>query len=84
MARRKTPKPKREVTVLSRRLKELRDGLEMSQDELAEACGVDKTSVSHWELGISSPRPARMSAVAVALGVSVDELFDLYIEAKAS
>jgi transcriptional regulator with XRE-family HTH domain len=48
----------------------------MSQEQLASAVGVDKTAVSHWENGISRPDISRLSAVALALGVSVDELIN--------
>jgi transcriptional regulator with XRE-family HTH domain len=53
----------------------------MSQEALAQAVGVDKTAVSHWENGLSAPKGERLPAVASALGVSIDDLFR---EAKAS
>ena len=88
MAKRTVPKqkeaPGREISVLHRRIKERREELELSQEQLAYLCGVDKTSVSHWELGIASPRLDRMGIVAKALRVPIDELVDLYVEAKAS
>jgi DNA-binding transcriptional regulator YiaG len=33
----------------------LRTALELSQEQLAEACGVNRTAVCHWESGIRSP-----------------------------
>ena len=50
----------------------------MSQEDLADVLGIDKTSVSHWELGMSAPKHRRLDRVARALGVSVAEL---YVEA---
>jgi transcriptional regulator with XRE-family HTH domain len=58
------------------RIAELRGRMEMSQEELADACGVDKTAVSHWENGVARPDLSRLLAVADALGVSVGELID--------
>lgn len=73
---------RKSTTVLHRRLKELRERKGLTQGELAKACGVDKTAISHWENGMSSPRASRMASVARALGVNVVELFAL--QAKAS
>ena len=47
----------------------------MHQSDLAEQCGVDKSAVSHWELGKSSPTGSRLPLVAEALGVTVPDLF---------
>ena len=65
-------------TVLHRRIRELRLRAGMSQEDLADVLGIDKTSVSHWELGMSAPKHRRLDRVARALGVSVAEL---YVEA---
>lgn len=46
----------------------------MRQEDLANKIEVDKTSVSHWEIGISRPEIARLPALAAALGVTVLEL----------
>lgn len=56
------------------RILELREKKGLTQEELAEAIGVDKTAVSHWENGIARPDMSRLPAVAAALGVSVDAL----------
>lgn len=37
---------------------DLRQRLGLTQDELAERVGVQRTSVSHWELGIRNPSGA--------------------------
>lgn len=42
---------------------------------LAEACGVSKEAVSNWLSGESIPRPSKLTALAVALKVVVEELF---------
>jgi transcriptional regulator with XRE-family HTH domain len=57
------------------RILELRKKAGLSQEALAEAAGVDKTAVSHWENGVSAPTGSRLPAVANALGVAIDDLF---------
>lgn len=56
------------------RIRRLREEQNLSQLDLAEMCGLDKTTVSHWERGKSAPRWWLMPRVAAALGVTVDEL----------
>lgn len=58
------------------RIARLRKRRRMSQEDLATEVGVDKTAVSHWECGIARPDISRLSDVASALGVSVDELIE--------
>lgn len=84
MARRSTPEPKREVTAFHERLKKLRIEQGLTQEEMALECDVDKTTVSHWELGIAAPRLDRISVVAKVLKEPVEDLIALYVEAKAS
>jgi transcriptional regulator with XRE-family HTH domain len=55
-------------------IKRLREALGLKQHDLAKKSGVDKTAVSHWETGKSSPRGWRLPIVAAALGVTVDAL----------
>ena len=59
------------------RIAELRERRKLTQEQLASACGVDKTAVSHWETGHSAPRASRMGKVAKALGVKAGELLGL-------
>lgn len=46
----------------------------MTQEQLADRVGVDKTAVSHWERGTSAPRWHREALVAAALDCTVREL----------
>lgn len=55
----------------------------MTQVELAELVGVEKSAVWHWENGHARPDISRLSTVADALGVSVEELIDGEGEAAA-
>lgn len=71
--KRKTPrKPKRAIHL---QIKALRLEAKLSQQDLAEKLGLDKSAVSHWENGESAPNTERLPAVAIALGVSIEELF---------
>lgn len=63
------------LTTLHRRIKELRELGEKTQEELADFVGVHKTAVSHWETGHSAPRAGAMEKVAEFLGVKVADLF---------
>ncbi len=63
------------------KLARLRNERGLTQTQLGEKCGADKTVVSHWETGASAPRVDALPLVAEALGVSID---DLYTGARAS
>lgn len=45
-----------------------------SQEQVAEAVGVDRTTIGKWERGESSPQPHQRPAYADALGISLHEL----------
>jgi transcriptional regulator with XRE-family HTH domain len=65
-------KPRRDI---HGRILQLRRDRGLTQEQLANACGVDKTAVSHWEKGLSAPKSERIPQVASALGVTIDELY---------
>lgn len=46
----------------------------LSQEALADMVGVSRQAVSKWETGEALPETAKLSALAAALGVSVDWL----------
>lgn len=52
----------------------LREGLKLTQEQLATKVGSDKTRVSHWERAKCSPNAEVLPALAACLGVTVDEL----------
>lgn len=58
------------------RIAKLREQKGWSQEQLADAVGVDKTSVSHWENKIARPDIRNLAAVADALGVTIEKLID--------
>ncbi len=54
---------------LGNRLRELREGAELSREQLAELAGVSVRAVVQWELGEREPGWFNMLALAEALGV---------------
>jgi transcriptional regulator with XRE-family HTH domain len=52
----------------------LREGLQLSQEELAEKMGVSRGAVSAWETGTNTPRGKRLKKLGSVLGVTVPEL----------
>ena len=48
----------------------------LSQEALAERCGIDRKSISRMETGAFSPRLDSVFNVAAALHIPVSELFE--------
>ena len=60
---------------LRKNIKTLRKKANLTQEQLAHACGYKyQSAVGMWELGERTPKPDALLALASALGVSVDEL----------
>jgi DNA-binding XRE family transcriptional regulator len=55
-------------------LKQLREAAGLSQSQLAKAAGVPVGSIQGWEQGRRTPLLDAPARVAVAMGVSLDEL----------
>jgi transcriptional regulator with XRE-family HTH domain len=56
-------------------IKARREALGMTQEELAEACGVTRGAVQHWERQDgTAPARGKLSQVAKTLGISLAEL----------
>lgn len=58
------------------RIRELREAQEMTQGELAERMGVDRTGVNKWESEVALPRARQLPQLAEVLGCSISELFE--------
>jgi transcriptional regulator with XRE-family HTH domain len=56
------------------RLAERRRIVGLSQERLAEAVGVDTSTVARWERGETEPQPVHRPRLAEALGVSAEEV----------
>jgi len=62
--------------LLGARIKELRLGRGLSQDQLAELVDVDTKHMSRIETGLSAPTVDRLEMIADALGVELRSLFE--------
>ena len=58
------------------RLRAARFNAGMTSEELAEAAGVHRVTLSRWENGHASPTLEQLRLMAEALGVSVHSLID--------
>lgn len=56
-------------------MRRLRVDSKVSQDKLSELAGVDRTYVSRLERMLENPSIAILDKLAIALGVSIAELF---------
>ncbi len=62
------------------RLKTLRNKANMSQESLADCCGLDRTYISGLERGIRNPSLTCIFRLAIGLNIQAEELikeFDL-------
>ena len=55
-------------------IKMLRESRGLTQQELADVLGVDRSAVAQWESGISSPRIGKAMAVCEYFHVTLDNL----------
>ncbi|MRV70147.1 helix-turn-helix domain-containing protein [Duganella sp. FT92W] len=63
-------------TIISRRVRELRDALGLSLDSLATRSGVSRSNISLIERGQSSASATVLDKLAAALGVTLSALFE--------
>lgn len=59
---------------IAKRIKELRESLQISQSELARRIGVSQVSVSMYENGETTPKLVVAAKLASVLGVTCEEL----------
>lgn len=67
-------KPKYDSDKVAHALKVGRAKARMDQQALADAAGISKDSVARYETGLNTPRLDTAFDMAVALGISLDEL----------
>ena len=65
------------LQILAERLKEVRESLGISQKSAAKALLITNTSLSNYELNISTPSPETLVAISKYYKVSLDYLFGL-------
>ena len=64
------------MKTLGQNIATFRKDKNITQEALAEICGVSSQAVSKWENDISCPDIALLKTIARTFGVSVDELMD--------
>ena len=62
---------------MGKKIKSLRLGSSMTQEQLATRLGISPQAVSKWESGTNMPDVQMLPDLAVTFGVSIDELFDM-------
>jgi transcriptional regulator with XRE-family HTH domain len=63
--------------VIGKKIRDIREELDLTQIEFAERLGTDKDQISRYERGLNIPRPALLKKIAALGKVSVDYLTDL-------
>ena len=58
------------------RIREFRELNGYSQHELAQICGLSQTAISGYETGYREPNIEVLAKLAIAFGVTVNELID--------
>lgn len=56
-------------------IEEKRVRMGLTQKDLAEIIGVDRTTVGKWELGRSIPRVEKLLALAKTLDCSIEDVY---------
>lgn len=67
---------------IGKKIRLLRLGKGMTQEQLAEKLCVTAQSVSKWENDVTAPDIALLPQISVELGVTIDELFSITDEAR--
>lgn len=58
-------------------LEKFRKAKGLLQEDVAKACGVDRSTIAKWEGGLFLPRADKLPALAKILGCTIDELLDV-------
>ena len=59
------------------RIRELRESLDMTQQDLANKLGVARNTISVWETGVSCPSVRDLPRLAAALSCEISDLYAL-------
>ena len=62
--------------MLANKIRELRLKAGLTQGELAEKVGYDRTTIVKWENGSKEPLASTVKAIANVLNVTVSELYE--------
>lgn len=58
------------------KIKEKRESAKLTQEELGNMLGVNRSTVAMWEAGEAMPRADKLPILAEIFNCSIDELFD--------
>lgn len=61
------------------RIRELRKAQNLSQQELAEKMGVDRSTIAKWESGVHAPRTDKLLLLTQVFKCSFEEIFPHHI-----
>ena len=64
-----------EVSIVSKRLRELRKGVKLSQEKMGEVVGVKQSSLNRYENGTAEPSIAVLTRYVDYFDVSLDYIF---------
>lgn len=56
-------------------IKQKREALNITQKQLADRMGVERSTVAKWEAGAAFPAAAKLPKLAEVLGCTVSELY---------
>ena len=56
-------------------IKKHREEADLTREQLGEMIGVSKSTISNWERDLTDPTPTQRQDVAMALGVSMSDVF---------
>ena len=65
---------------LGEKLKFLRNSLNLTQKQVADALGIERSAYTYYEKGTTKPKIKTLSLLARMYNISVDELLELDIE----
>lgn len=65
---------KKETSSLAKKLKKLRDGLSLTQKEVADKAHITESAYRAYELGDRNPKPEVLNRIAKVLGVRPEYL----------
>jgi len=60
--------------MIDKRIKELREERQLSQNKLAQVIGVSQKAIDYWERGVNEPKASYIIKLADYFGVSADYL----------
>lgn len=65
------------MSILQKRIEELRSENELTQKQLAKKIGVSETAISFWENGVNEPKASYLNKLAQCFNVTTDYLLGL-------